>query len=254
MLSHVINEALHQWHHWPGSKLCKLWPTIIQEENQVATCFGPNYVSHTISDPNHQHHSCNWGHGQTTRHQHSRQTTGVSKVLQFTKLPNGNLQSHLRKAANELRKDRDIVILPVNKGNVTVVMDRKEYTEKLECMLEDGMYSKLRKDPTSSIESRVTQALKRRIHKEETTDYGSTPTVWPLIGWYHVYIPQRLRNSLCNFPVRGLRILVSSLARLYVAEPTAKTMGLSGMPSSLILGKTTKWSALLLLVSLQKSH
>ena len=41
-----------------------------------------------------------------------------------------------------------------DKGNVTVVMDRKEYTKKLECMLEDGMYSKLRKDPTSSIESK----------------------------------------------------------------------------------------------------
>lgn len=87
----------------------------------------------------------------------------VSKVLQFTKLPNGNLPSHLHKAANELRKDRDIVILPLNKSNVTVVMDRKEYTEKLKCMLEDGMYSKLRKVP-SSIESRVTQALKKRIH------------------------------------------------------------------------------------------
>ena len=36
-----------------------------------------------------------------------------------------------------------------------------------------------------------------------------------------------LRNLWCNFPVRGLRILVSSLARLYVVEPTAKTMGLS---------------------------
>ena len=45
---------------------------------------------------------------------------------------------------------------------------------------------------------------------------------------------------------------MGSLARLYVAEPTVKTMGLSGMPS-LILRKTTKWSALLLLVCLQKS-
>lgn len=54
--------------------------------------------------------------------------------------------------------------------------------------------------------------------------------------------------------VRGLRILVDSLARLYVVEPTVKTTGLSGMPSLLILGKTTKWSALLLLVCLRKSH
>lgn len=66
---------------------------------------------------------------------------GVSKVLKSTKPPNGNLSSHLCKAANDLRKDRDIVILPADKGNVTVVMDRKEYTKKLECMLEDGMYS-----------------------------------------------------------------------------------------------------------------
>ena len=41
-----------------------------------------------------------------------------------------------------------------DKGSVTVVMDRKEYTEKLECMLEDGTYSKVRKDPILSIESK----------------------------------------------------------------------------------------------------
>ena len=68
---------------------------------------------------------------------------GISKVLQSSKPPKGNLTSHLRRAATELRKDRNIVILPTDKGNVTVVMDKKEYIEKLEHMLEDGTYSKI---------------------------------------------------------------------------------------------------------------
>ena len=63
---------------------------------------------------------------------------GVSNVLQSSKAPRSNLPSHLRKATKELREDRDIVILPADKGNATVVMDRVEYVEKINEMLNDG--------------------------------------------------------------------------------------------------------------------
>ena len=86
---------------------------------------------------------------------------GVSNVLQSTKPPKGNLPSHLHRAATELCKDRDIVILAADKGNVSVIMDKKKYTEKLEHMLRNGTYSKLSKNPITSVESKVTRALKK---------------------------------------------------------------------------------------------
>ena len=69
---------------------------------------------------------------------------GVSQVLQSSKAPKSNLPSHLRKAAKELRNDHNIVVLPADKGNATVVMDRKDYVEKIEDMLKDKAYGKLK--------------------------------------------------------------------------------------------------------------
>ena len=52
------------------------------------------------------------------------------------------------------------MILPADKGNATVVMNRDEYEEKLETMLVDGTYRRLKKDPTGKIERRIGTALK----------------------------------------------------------------------------------------------
>ena len=49
----------------------------------------------------------------------------VSTVLQKSSPPKGNLPGHLRRAVRALREDESIVILPADKGNSTVVMDRK---------------------------------------------------------------------------------------------------------------------------------
>ena len=79
--------------------------------------------------------------------------SGVSSVLKSTKPPKNNLSSHLRRALKDLQKDETIVILPADKGNATVVMDRMEYVEKLETMLTYDTYRKLKKDPTARVES-----------------------------------------------------------------------------------------------------
>ena len=89
-----------------------------------------------------------------------RLRSGVSSVLRSTKPPKSNLSSCLRRAVKDVRKDETIVILPADKGNATVVMDRTEYVNKLETMLADDTYRKLKKDPTTRVESKITQALK----------------------------------------------------------------------------------------------
>ena len=66
----------------------------------------------------------------------------------------------MHRAIKELRKDTDIVILPVDKGNATVVMDRAEYVPKMNLMLEDKAYTRLKKDPTSKVELKINRALK----------------------------------------------------------------------------------------------
>ena len=78
--------------------------------------------------------------------------THVSRVIQSSATPQCNLPGHLRKAVRDLKRDNTIVVLPADKGNATVVMNRDEYEGKLESMLTDEMYRRLKKDPAVKIE------------------------------------------------------------------------------------------------------
>ncbi len=65
---------------------------------------------------------------------------GVSSILNTTKLPKSNLSRELHKAVKSLREDKNIVILPADKGNATVVLDRVDYEAKMENLLKDSAY------------------------------------------------------------------------------------------------------------------
>lgn len=61
-----------------------------------------------------------------------------------------------------MKADDTIVILPADKVNKTVVMNRRDnYDEKIETMLVDGTYKRLEKDPTAQLESKIDATLKQ---------------------------------------------------------------------------------------------
>ena len=73
-------------------------------------------------------------------------------------------------AVKGLEKDKDIVILPADKSNVTVMMDRSVYEEKLNDMLRDvATYWQLRRDLTTRIETKVKKAIKELEENEYIT-------------------------------------------------------------------------------------
>ena len=51
-------------------------------------------------------------------------------VLMKAQLPTNNISPDESKAINELKQDKDIIILKADKGGTTVVMDKKEYDKK----------------------------------------------------------------------------------------------------------------------------
>ena len=62
--------------------------------------------------------------------------------------------------------DNSIMILPADKGNATVVLDRSIYEQKMKEIIDDiGMYCKLKRDPTTCIEKKVSGAI-REIHRQ----------------------------------------------------------------------------------------
>ena len=94
--------------------------------------------------------------------------THVSTPLQKATPWKCNLPGHLRKVVGTLRGDGSIVIVLADKGNSTVVMDRSEYDQKLNIMLSDNTYRKLKKDPTAKTERQVAKAVRRRLRIKES--------------------------------------------------------------------------------------
>jgi hypothetical protein len=55
------------------------------------------------------------------------------------------------KVVKSLRLKKDIRILQADKGNCTMVFDESKHKEKLNTLLESGVYEHLPKDPTAKI-------------------------------------------------------------------------------------------------------
>ena len=66
--------------------------------------------------------------------------TEVKRFLIKKKSLGSNLGIGEREALRKLREDNTIVILPADKGNVMVVMDRRDYQRKMQVLLEEGSY------------------------------------------------------------------------------------------------------------------
>ena len=63
-------------------------------------------------------------------------------------------------ALKRLKNDKDIVILAADKGLVTVFMDKKNYTDKMDSLVNNKQtYESLRRDPTPALERRLNGKL-----------------------------------------------------------------------------------------------
>ena len=79
----------------------------------------------------------------------------ISAALMKKRKFNFNITREEYSALDTLRKDKDIVVLPADKGRSTVVLDKVDYDKKVMTLLEDrDMYEVIKKDPTSKIRTR----------------------------------------------------------------------------------------------------
>ena len=83
----------------------------------------------------------------------------IAEVLRRARLPKSNLNKNERTALRQLRQDNSIHVLKADKGNATVIMNRTDYDKKVQEMLTTPTYKKLKKDPTTSTERKVTKHL-----------------------------------------------------------------------------------------------
>ncbi|XP_071054396.1 uncharacterized protein [Onthophagus taurus] len=74
----------------------------------------------------------------------------VTRVLKSAKPPKSNLTVGEKKALRSIKEKSEIVVLPADKGNATVVMDRKEYDDKMLNLLHPATYRKIKNPQTKS--------------------------------------------------------------------------------------------------------
>ena len=81
----------------------------------------------------------------------------VTSTLQSDSLTTSNLTPDEQKALKRLQTHENIVILPADKGRVTVVMDKTDYNDKMNSLVNDKKtYEVLKRDPTPALQRKKT--------------------------------------------------------------------------------------------------
>ena len=90
----------------------------------------------------------------------------ISRILKQPRKPKTNLTKEEFKAIKELKSDRECIILTADKGVALVVMDKKDYTRKIQELLDDTYtYRPLNTEPTMKQKNRLINIL-RRVNTE----------------------------------------------------------------------------------------
>ena len=122
----------------------------------------------------------------------------VRQALEKPKPPKPNISKTERKAFKSLQDDNRIIILPADKGNATVVMDRVEYTNKLADLISNGGYCKVKKDLTLKMERKMSLILGKNKdlipqtkYKQLIQHYSKVPHIYGLQKIHKNGIPLR---------------------------------------------------------------
>lgn len=84
----------------------------------------------------------------------------VLRTLKTAEPASSNLSHTERCALLAIKKDETSVVLKSDKGNTAVILETAEYRQKMNDILEDSAFGKLKRDPTAKIERTVTKLLK----------------------------------------------------------------------------------------------
>ena len=84
----------------------------------------------------------------------------INHLLKKAKTPRSNITKDEKRALKELREDKEGMVLTAEKGLAMVVMDRKEYMDKVEGLLAQPAYKTINSDPTNKLKAKLILKLK----------------------------------------------------------------------------------------------
>ena len=84
----------------------------------------------------------------------------IALVLKKATPPKTNISKGERDALQRLKDNPNIVVLPADKGNATVLLKLEAYHEKIRLILDDPAFLRIQRDPTASIVRKTSSLLK----------------------------------------------------------------------------------------------
>jgi hypothetical protein len=120
-----------------------------------------------------------------------------------------NITSQEQEAIQQLKANKSIVIRKADKGNVTVIMKKEEYFNKLKKLVDSSEYEILKSNPTSCLERKVNEALKLKEIKKYTRlelapRYCKAPHIYGLPKIHKADLPLRPIVSSIGSPSHDL--------------------------------------------------
>ena len=85
-----------------------------------------------------------------------------------------------KKALIEIKRDPDRMVLTADKGLALVVIDKEDYEQKADNLLDQSTYKSIERDLTNKIKAKLIKIL-RRIKRETGIDEGTYKAMYPSV-------------------------------------------------------------------------
>ena len=82
-------------------------------------------------------------------------------MLRSSHPPKSNLTKAQSIALRDLKRDRDHIVLTTDKGLAMVIMDRQDYINKANTLLNQNTYRNIPQNPTNTFKNKLINILKR---------------------------------------------------------------------------------------------
>ena len=156
----------------------------------------------------------------------------IASTIQSSALTDSNLTKDERQAPKRLKTDENIVILPADKGRVTVVMDKTDYYDKMDTLVNDKQtYEELKRDPTPSLQRKLNSKL-LDLKKTDVIDIQrynrlrcsvpQPPKLYGLPKLHKPNIPMRPKVSFCGSPTYELSKYLTTILKPLTNESRQK--------------------------------
>uniref|UniRef100_A0A3P9IR28 Uncharacterized protein n=1 Tax=Oryzias latipes TaxID=8090 RepID=A0A3P9IR28_ORYLA len=158
-------------------------------------------------------------------------------ILKTAKLPPSNITKEEMAAINNLKNNREITILPADKGRTTVIMDTEQYEKQMDEMLQDrNTYEVLKRDPTEAKKRKLKTILKQ-LQEEKKIDKQTYNHLIPTAN----IIPRIYGTPKIHKPGAPLRPIIDSMGSVTYNLSKFIADILKPLPSSTIVKMQNSW-------------